>query len=234
MEKKVAIVTAASQGMGAAICRKLAAEGYKLVVMSRSEAIFKIADEVSARPIMGSVQKQEDLERVVSLAFEKYGQVDVVVNNTGHSAKGDLLKISDQEWLDGFELLLLNVIRMARIVAPVMGAQEDGGSIVNISTFAARQPSLNFPVSSVARTALTSFTKLFANEYGAMRVRMNNVLPGFITSYPADEETINEIPMLRQGTPEEVANAVAFLASRAAAYITGQDIVVDGGLVNGI
>ena len=232
MEKKVAIVTAASQGMGAAICRELAGKGYKLVIMSRSESIFKIADELSARPIMGSVTSNQDLERLVALAFEKYGQLDVVVNNTGHAKKGSLLELSDGDWAEGFELLLMNVVRMSRIVTPLM--KERGGAIVNVSTFAAKQPSLTFPISSVARSALSSFLKLYANEYSAFGIRMNNVLPGFISSYPADEATINEIPMLRQGTPEEVAKTVAFLASQDAGYITGQEIVVDGGLVSGI
>jgi len=232
MEKKVAIVTAASQGMGAAICRELAAKGYKLVIMSRSESIFKIADELSARPIMGSVTSNQDLERLVALAFEKYGQLDVVVNNTGHAKKGNLLELPDGDWAEGFELLLMNVVRMSRIVTPLM--KKRGGSIINVSTFAAKQPSLTFPISSVARTALSSYLKLYVNEYSALGIRMNNVLPGFISSYPADEETINEIPMLRQGTPEEVAKTVGFLASSDASYITGQEIVVDGGLVSGI
>ena len=93
---------------------------------------------------------------------------------------------------------------------------------------------MSFPISSVARTALSSFTKLFATKYGASNIRMNNVLPGFIDSYKADQETINQIPMLRQGTPEEVANLVAFLASDKSEYITGQDFLIDGGLVKSI
>ena len=230
MKHKVAIVTAASKGMGAAAARVLSADGYKLVLMSRTKAIYEIADELSARPLMGSIDQPRDLERATSLAYEKYGRVDVVVNNTGHAAKGDLLAISDQEWAQGFELLLMNVIRMARLVAPLMKAQ-GGGSIVNISTFAAKDPSLNFPVSSVARAALSAYTKIFSKEYGAFKVRMNNILPGYISSYPADEATVNDIPMLRQGTPEEVGDLVAFLASDKSAYITGQDILIDGGLV---
>lgn len=230
MKRKVAIVTAASKGMGAASARTLSKEGYRLVLMSRTESIYDIADELSGRPIMGSVERPEDLERAVNLAYEKYGRVDVVVNNTGHAAKGDLLAISDQEWAKGFELLLMNVIRMSRLVVPVM-KEQGGGSIINISTFAAKDPSIAFPVSSVARASLSAFCKVFRQEYSAFNIRMNNVLPGFITSYPADEETINTIPMLRQGTPDEVGELVAFLASDKSSYITGQDILIDGGLV---
>ncbi len=230
MKSKVAIVTAASKGMGAASARALAQAGYRLVVMSRTEAIYDIADELSARPLMGSVEKPEDLQRAVDLAYEKYGRIDAVVSNTGHSAKGELLEIPDQDWAKGFELLLMNVIRISRMVVPIM-QEQGGGSLVNISTFAAQDPSSKFPVSSVARASLTAFCKLFAREYGAFNIRMNNVLPGYISSYPADEETINTIPMLRQGKPAEVAEMVAFLVSDKSSYVTGQDILIDGGLV---
>lgn len=230
--RKVAIVTAASQGMGAAICRKLAQENYKLVIMSRTEAIFKIADELSARPIMGSVDNLADLERLVNLAYEKYGRLDVVVNNTGHSAKGELLAIPDEDWIHGYNLLFMNVIRLSRLAKPIMSEQSEGGSIVNISTFGAKKPSNMFPISSVVRAGLSAYAKLFATSYGSEKIRMNNVLPGFITSYPADEETMKKIPMRRQGTPDEIAELVSFLASPRSTYINGQDILIDGGLVD--
>jgi NAD(P)-dependent dehydrogenase (short-subunit alcohol dehydrogenase family) len=228
---KIAIVTAASRGMGAACAKKLAKEGYKLVLMSRSDDLYDLADELNARPFKGSVDSNVDLKNLISLTFEKYGRIDVLVNNTGHAAKGDLLSLDDNQWHQGFNLLLLNIIRTSRLVGPIMEKQE-AGSIINISTFGAKEPSLRFPISSVMRAGLSSYTKLFAKEMASCNVRMNNILPGFINSYPADEETINEIPMLRQGSPEEVAELTAFLASNKASYITGQDILIDGGLVN--
>lgn len=228
---KVAIVTAASKGMGLASTKKLVHEGFQLAVLSRSAAIHEIADQFGAIAVQGSTDNQSDLERLVEATLETYGQIDVIVNNTGHPPKGELLELTDEQWMEGFDLAIMNVIRMARLAVPHM---KDGGSIINVSTFGAKEPSLNFPISSVARTALSGFTKLFATRYGDVPIRMNNVLPGFISSYPADKDTIAQIPLMRQGTPEEVAELVAFLASEKSAYITGQDFLIDGGLVKSI
>ena len=227
----VAIVTAASKGMGAACARKLNNEGFELALMSRSPEIHELSSELGSIAIQGSTDNPDDLKRLVEATMDQYGQVDVVVNNTGHPPKGDLLELSDEDWELGFNLTLMNVIRMARLIVPMM---KEGGSVVNISTFGAKEPSLKFPISSVARTALTSFCKLFSEQFGKRNIRMNNVLPGFINSYPADETTIREIPLLRQGTPEEVAELVHFLASEKSTYITGQDFLIDGGLVRSI
>lgn len=232
IENKVAIITAASKGMGQACTEKLAHAGYQLAILSRSSEIHDLADKFGGIAVQGSTDNEEDLMRLVEATMETYGQIDVVVNNTGHPPKGELLELTDDQWKEGFELALMNVIRMARLVVPYM--ESNGGSIVNISTFGAKEPSLSFPISSVARTALSSFTKLFATKYGVSNIRMNNVLPGFIASYKADQETINQIPMLRQGTPQEVAELVSFLAGEKSEYITGQDFLIDGGLVKSI
>ncbi len=231
---RVAVVTAASRGIGAATAELLGEAGYKLVVMSRSDEIYDIADRLSARPIKGSVEDDRDLDRLVGLAYEKYGRIDVVVNNTGHAAKGNLLEITDKQWMQGVELSLLNVVRMSRLIVPYMSRQPTGGAIVNISSFAAVEPNADFPVSSVARASLSAYCKLFAREFAMHKIRMNNVLPGFIDSYPATREVIQKIPMRRQGTVTEVAELVRFLVSDASSYITGQDYLVDGGLVSGL
>jgi NAD(P)-dependent dehydrogenase (short-subunit alcohol dehydrogenase family) len=215
--------------MGAAIARKLHSLDYNLVLMSRSEKIISISEELSAKYIQGSVINTDDLQKLVNLAQTSYGRVDVVVNNTGHPPKGDLLDISDAQWQEGLELVLLNVTRMADLVMPIM-LKNGGGSIVNISTYFAFEPSMAYPVSSVMRAALGSYCKLFADRFGEDNIRMNNVLPGFIDSYPVDGATVAKIPLKRAGTVAEIANTVAFLASEEAGYITGQNIKVDGGL----
>ena len=226
---KVAVITAASCGMGAAIARKFAQEGYKLVIMASSKRIIKLSEELDCLNFQGSVADPQDLEDLIQFTQEKYGKIDVLVNNTGHPPKGDLLQISDKEWQDGMDLVLLNVIRLARLVTPIMKSH-GGGSIINISTYAALEPSLDFPVSSAMRAALASYCKLFADRFGPDNIRMNNVLPGFIDSYEIDEDLRSSIPLKRSGTVEEIAETVAFLASKESGYITGQNIKVDGGL----
>lgn len=231
--KKVAIVTAASKGMGLACAQKLHEKGYHLAIMSRGEGIHQIGKELGALSIQGSTASNDDLIKLAEMARGEYGKIDVVVNNTGHSAKGDLTELTDQQWMEGFELLLLNVIRMSNLVAPIM-ERSGGGSIINISTFGAKEPSLSFPISSVVRSGLSSYTKLFSDRYASSHIRMNNVLPGFIDSYPASEDVIKSIPMMRQGTTGEIAKVVAFLADTESSYITGQNIMVDGGLTRSI
>ena len=232
-KQKVAIVTAGSKGIGAACARHLASEGYKLVLMSRSDSLFAFCDKLNARPIQGSMKDENDIVKLVDFTFKKYGRIDAVVCNTGHASKGPLLSLTDSDWQEGVNLLLMNVVRLARLVGPIM-AKQKVGALVNISTFGAKEPSLSFPISSVIRAAVSSYCKLFASELGHANVRMNNILPGFINSYPADKQTINQIPMLRQGTPAEVAELASFLVSDKAAYITGQDFVIDGGLIKSI
>jgi NAD(P)-dependent dehydrogenase (short-subunit alcohol dehydrogenase family) len=127
----------------------------------------------------------------------------------------------------------MNVIRPVRLVTPIMEAQKSG-SIINISTAWAFEPSTMFPTSAVFRVGLAAFTKLFADPYAAENIRMNNVLPGWIDSLPATEERRQSVPMQRYGKSEEIAATIAFLASEGAAYITGQNIRVDGGLMRSV
>jgi len=128
---------------------------------------------------------------------------------------------------------LLNVIRPTRLVAPVM-QQQKAGAIINISTAWTFEPSALFPTSAVFRAGLASFTKIFADTYAGDNVRMNNVLPGWIDSLPATDIRRDSVPMKRYGKREEVAATIAFLASEGAAYITGQNIRVDGGLMRSV
>lgn len=232
MEDRVAIVTAASKGMGAATARELARRGYRLALLATSDAVTRLADELGAVAIQGSVAELDDLQRLVETTQSRYGRIDAVVNNTGHPPKGDLLAIADADWHRALDLVLLNVVRLARLVTPLM--EKTGGAIVNISAFGAVEPGAAFPVSSVLRAGLASFTKLYADRYAAAGIRMNSILPGFIDSYPVKDEVLAQIPARRYGTVDEIAKTIAFLLSDDAGYITGQNILVDGGLVRGI
>ena len=228
-QTKVAIVTAASQGMGAACARALAAQGYRLALMSRSAGAMSLAKELGGVGMQGSVTEPADLAKLVEMAINEYGRVDAVVNNTGHAASGDLLGLSDADWHAALDLLLLNVVRMARLVTPMFERQGQG-AMVNISTYGAREPTPAYPLSSAIRAALSNFTKMYATRYAAANIRMNNVLPGFIDSYPIDDAVRAMIPMARAGRVEEIAATVVFLLSPGGGYITGQDILVEGGL----
>lgn len=234
MARPVALVTAASQGIGAACARALAADGYRVVLLARSAEVEALADELGGLAVRGDVTQDGDLKRLVDEAVAAYGRIDAVVVNSGHAARGPLLDLSDDDWQTGMDLLLMSVIRLARYATPVMQAQDGGGSFVTISTLAALEPNLDFPISSVMRAGLAAFTRLFATQYAAEGLRMNSVLPGFVDSYPVDEATRAAIPAGRPGTVEEIAEVVAFLASPAARYVTGQNLPVDGGLGRGL
>ncbi len=214
--------------MGAACARTLSKENYKLVLMSRTENLLELASDLNAVGMVGDVTNQNDLSKVVDLALDSYGQIDAIVNNTGHPPKGDLLKITDSEWKEAFDLLLLNVVRISRLVVPIM--KKNGGTIVNISSYSAKDPNLSFPTSSTIRAGLSAFVKLFADQYAKDGIRMNNILPGFIDSFDVSDEIRSTIPSKREGKVDEIANTVVFLLSNKSSYITGQNIRVDGGL----
>jgi NAD(P)-dependent dehydrogenase (short-subunit alcohol dehydrogenase family) len=173
------------------------------------------------------------LQRLVDLTMEKFGRIDALVNSAGHGPRAEILDLTDEDWSRGMETYFLNVVRPTRLVAPVMQNQRKG-AIVNISTYAVFEPDPAFPTSGVFRAGLAVFTKLFADRYAAEGIRMNNVLPGFIDSFPETEANVARIPMKRYGHVEEIADTIAFLVSDAAGYITGQNLRVDGGITRGV
>lgn len=233
MSEKAAIVTAAGRGVGAAIANELVAEGYRVSLFSNSGGAVQLAQELGGIGMTGSVTEPSDLTKLVDSTMEAFGRIDAVVNNTGHPPKGELLEISDADWHRGLDMLLLNVVRMARLVTPIF-VKQGGGAIVNISTFSAFEPELAFPVSSTLRSGLASFSKLYADRYAASGIRINNVLPGYMDNYPESEENLAKIPMQRYGKVQEIAKTVCFLLSEDAGYITGQNIRADGGTTRSI
>lgn len=231
--KKVAVVTAAGSGMGAAAARKLAADGYQVAILSSSGKGEALAKELGGIGVTGSNQSNDDLKRLIDLTVDRWGRVDVLVNSAGHGPKGPLLELSDDDWHRGLDVYLLNVVRPTRLVTPIMQAQKSG-AIINISTFAAFEPDPAFPTSGVFRAGLAAYAKLYADRYAGDNVRMNNVLPGFIDSRPEKAEFRARIPLGRYGTAQEIAEVIAFLASSGAAYITGQNLRVDGGITRAV
>jgi len=246
-ERPVAIVTAAGKGIGAACARELARRGYALVLMSVSGGAIDVAREIGGEALAGSVLESGDLETLVAMALSRHGRIDAVVNSTVSPTwltdpqesvyelepDGHLLDIPDRDWHEMLDALLLSAVRMARLVTPHMQRQ-GSGSIVNISGLGAAAPMVAYPFGGTLRRALTGFAKLYAARYGRDGIRMNNILPGFIDNNEWPDELVRNIPLRRPGTLDEVASAVAFLAGKDSGYITGQDILVDGGVVRGL
>ncbi|NPU65129.1 SDR family oxidoreductase [Bradyrhizobium sp. 83012] len=231
--QKVALVTAGGSGMGAAAARRLAADGFQVAILSSSGKGEALAAELGGLGVTGSNKSNDDLKRLVDGAVNRWGRIDVLVNSAGHGPRAPILELTDEQWHGGLDTYLLNVIRPTRLVAPIMQAQKNG-AIINISTAWTFEPSAMFPTSAVFRAGLAAFAKIFTDSYAADNIRMNNVLPGWIDSLPATEERRSTVPLGRYGKSEEIAATIAFLASDGAAYITGQNIRVDGGLTRSV
>jgi NAD(P)-dependent dehydrogenase (short-subunit alcohol dehydrogenase family) len=231
--KKVAILTAAGTGIGAEAAKKLASEGFKIAILSSSGKGEILAKKLGGLGVTGSNQSNDDLKKIVKLTSNKWGRIDVLVNSAGHGPKGPILELTDEDWHQGMDTYLMNVVRSTRLVTPLM-QQQESGIIINISTFATFEPDPVFPTSGVFRAGLASFTKLFADRYASDNIRMNNILLGFIDSLPENEEFKIRIPLKRYGKTSEISEVVSFLASDGAGYITGQNIRVDGGITKSV
>ncbi len=232
MTQKVCLVTGGGRGIGGAVAREMAARGYKLALMSPSESCETLAAELGGVARRGVAQSEADLKGIVDTAMQAYGRIDAVLNHTGHPPKGDLLAISDENWDLANDMIVKSVVRMARLVTPIMQAQ-GGGSIVNVTTYAAFEPSLWFPASCVYRAGVSAFAKLYADRYGPENIRMNCLMPGFTDSL--DVAKYGELAALKRiGKVEEQAKAAAFLLTDDSSYVTGQSLRVDGGVTKHI
>lgn len=231
--EKVALITAGGSGMGADTARRLANDGFKVGILSSSGKGEALGVELGGFGVTGSNLDTGALTALVKGAKDRWGRIDVLVNSAGHGPKGPVLEISDEDWHQGMEVYLMNVIRPTRLVTPLMQVQ-GSGSIINISTFAAFEPDPLFPTSGVFRAGLAAFTKLYADKYASENIRMNNVLPGFIDSLPETEDRKARIPMGRYGSASEISSLISWLASKDSGYMTGQNLRVDGGLTNAV
>jgi NAD(P)-dependent dehydrogenase (short-subunit alcohol dehydrogenase family) len=248
LKGKVAIVTGGTQGIGRATALRLAAEGASVVIAARGPVLLQqVAAEIRAAggrvaPVQADVSKAEDCARLVAEAVQAFGRLDILVNNAGTSATGEFESVTDEIWQTDFELKLFAAIRLARLAIPHM-KQQGGGRIVNITNIGAKQPRAKSMPTTVTRAAGLAFTKALSKEFAPHRILVNTVCIGLIRAgqherkaakdgIPVEQlyaDRAKDIPLGRVGRAEEVANAIAFLASEAASYITGSSINLDGG-----
>lgn len=258
MTHRVAIVTAASKGIGHACAEALARDGYHAVICARTQetihAVAKAIARTSGRtivPVVANVGQLADLERLVATAMDRFGRIDCLVNNCGGPAAGDIHTLTDAQWLDGFTEVVLSVVRLTRLVVPIMQRQ-GGGRIITITSTTSRQPLPPLLVSSTLRPGLSGFARYMARELARDNILINNVLPGPVATERQQElaairskqmgitpteytaQYTAGLPIGRMAQPEEIGNVVAFLASPAASYLTGCDIPVEGGSLVGI
>ncbi len=231
--KKIAVLIAAGSGMGADAAKVLAKEGFKIAIMSSTIKGKNLAKKLNGIGYVGSNLKTNDIKNFIDQVIKKWGRIDVLVNSAGHGPKGDILRISDEEWNIALQTYFLNVVRACRYVTPIMMKQKNG-TIINISTYAIFEPEKSFPTSGVIRASLSSFTKIYSDEYAKYNIRMNNILPGFIDSLKTKKEFIKRIPLKRVGKVSEISSVIKLLASLEGSYITGQNIKVDGGITRSV
>jgi len=248
LKNRVAIVTGGSQGIGRATALRLAEEGASVVIAARGrELLDQVALEIraaggSVAAVQADVSRAEDCARLVAEAVKAFGRLDILVNNAGTSATGEFESVTDDIWQADFELKLFAAIRLARLAIPHM-KQQGGGRIVNITNTGAKQPRAKSMPTTVTRAAGLAFTKALSKEFARHQILVNTICIGLVRAGQHERKAAKagvaveqyyanlakDIPLGRVGRAEEVANAIAFLASEAASYITGTSINLDGG-----
>lgn len=246
MEKQiqVALVTGASRGIGRATAIELSKKGYTVVInyAGNKEAAENVKKEIesiggSAITIQGNVANTEDVDRIFSEIKEKYGRIDVLVNNAGITRDGLMIRMKETQWDEVISTNLKGVFLVAKAAASMMMKQRSG-SIINIASIVGVVGNIGQVNYSAAKAGVIGMTKTMAKEFAARGIRVNAIAPGFIETDMTEvlpekvkENMLKSIPLGRMGKAQEIANAVCFFASSDASYITGQILKVDGGMV---
>jgi 3-oxoacyl-[acyl-carrier protein] reductase len=258
IQQKVALVSAASQGLGKAAAFSLAKEGVKLAICSRNEQSLKItAEEIRAAtgavvlPISADVSLPSAIDHLVMTVVKEFGTIDILVNNAGGPPTGKMTTMTDAAWEQGFALTMQSMIRLTRAVLPMM-ERNQWGRIITIASITAKQPVDDLLISSTLRPGILGLTKVLANQYGKSGITVNTVCPGYILTKRQEElsksrsieknmtmeeylsESAKNIPLGRLGHPEEIGDVIAFLASVRASFINGANLMVDGGQAKAI
>lgn len=254
---KTALVVASSQGLGFAIAERLVREGANVMISGRDEEKLKNRvrelEEIGqgrAAFFIADVTKEEDIQKLVSKTVERFGGIQLLVNNAGGPPAGSFEELTDKDWMHSFELNLLSYVRIIRETLPYL--KEQGGKIVNIASSSIKEPISGLILSNTFRTGIVGLSKTLASELAPYNILINTIAPGRIATdrvkhldqIRADQQGIDietveannkaEIPLKRYGTPEEFANVAAFLLSDANSYMTGSSFLVDGGMIKAI
>jgi 3-oxoacyl-[acyl-carrier protein] reductase len=258
LKGKVALVAAASRGLGRAVAEELAAEGASLVICARGAEALQIArDQIAAStgaPVLAlpaDVTSPEDVARIVNAGNAQFGRIDILVTNAGGPPAGKIEALNSDQWEAATRLTLFSVIELTRHVLAGM-KERHWGRILNIASISVKQPVANLVLSNSLRAGVVGFARTLANEVAADGITVNNILPGYtrtervqqLAEMMAQKEGISpadftarweeEIPMKRLGEPREFGALAAFLVSERASYITGTSIQVDGGWIRSL
>jgi 3-oxoacyl-[acyl-carrier protein] reductase len=255
---KCALVCAASKGLGRATALSLAREGARVAICARSggpleQAAADIREATGAMvvPVVADVSKAGDVDRLVDEAARQLGAIDILITNTGGPKSGPFTSLSDDDWREAVDSLLMSVVRLSRAVIPHMRAR-GGGRIINVTSISAKQPVAGLVLSNALRAGITGLARTIANELATDNILVNCVAPGYtatdrvveladaaaaregISAEAVQQRTVAQIPMQRLATTEEFADVVTFLASGRASYVTGTTLQIDGGYVRSL